>query len=172
MIELAKSIPSFPNPNILENYHTQAEIAVIRRREAYQAIQAERRNATTAMENLLGKKLKYATAQETYDAARILNLDVHDPRISTSKKTEKVALTHQEVSAPVTRRNPDPRIPRPGSRGGVPRLVSISSAAGPARNTRSRSPRKRPADDHPAGQGLPKKKKKNVTFPDGRGLEI
>jgi hypothetical protein len=191
MIEKAKGTRGFPNPNILENYHTQAEIVQIRRREAHEAIEKERKNATVAIEKLLGKKIANITTQERDDTARKLNLDVHDPRIPTPGgiPAKQARLTTGQVNAPATRGNP--RAGRGGGRvgTGVPNLTRVDSPTGPAKNTRSRSPKKTAADDQPAGQGSskkraadnqpasqgsPKKKKtgKNVTIAEGVGKAI
>jgi len=174
MIEEAKGIPGFPNPDILENYHTQAEIVQIRRREAHEAMEKERENATAAIGKLLGKKIANITTKERENAARTLKLDVYDPRIATIGRTapKKGRATTGQVNTPTTRGHS-----RQAGHGGgredfsVPNLTRVDSPAGPARNTRSRSPKKRAADDQPAGQGLPKKKKtgENATIVEGVG---
>lgn len=139
--EEAKSQPGFPDPNILENYHTPAEIAKIKRREDFERDQQEKQNAVDAIEEHLGKKIAKATQEEQTKAMNTLKINPFDPRLPTPGKTPAKKTKKSGVAAIKTE------------------LPPVGSPQGPARNTRSKSPVKRPATNPPAGEASPKKKK-------------
>lgn len=140
--EEAKKQPGFPDPNILENYHTAAEIAKIRRKETFEKDQQEKQNAIDAIEKHLGKKIAKATDAEQNQAMDVLKINPFDPRLPTPSATPAKKVQNSGVAALK-----------------VAALPSFGSPQGPARNTRSKSPVKRPATNPPAGEASPKKKK-------------
>lgn len=76
IIEAAKRTPGMPDPNILENYHTQPEIEGLVRQENWDRHVQEVEIANKAIEDLTGRKIKNLTAAERNQACLDLKIDL------------------------------------------------------------------------------------------------
>ncbi|CZR56165.1 uncharacterized protein PAC_06053 [Phialocephala subalpina] len=98
LIEAAKNLPGFPNGNILENYHTPAEIRAMKQREAFDRVQNELECAQKAIVKVVnkGKRNKkdhktfaQVTPQEFSMACDALKIDKQTGRFRPNDPNEK-----------------------------------------------------------------------------------
>jgi hypothetical protein len=75
VIEIAKKIPGFPDPAILEYYHTPEEIVQIKAHEKYMLDLTEIQQGIAAVERHTGKKIGELTIDERVAAQNALCID-------------------------------------------------------------------------------------------------
>jgi hypothetical protein len=72
---LAKRVPAFPNPQILEYYHTPEEIRGIKMIKEWNEYYLQRRVASAAVEKHTGKKFESLSPEEQEEAYTALGID-------------------------------------------------------------------------------------------------
>ncbi|KAF4627606.1 hypothetical protein G7Y89_g10551 [Cudoniella acicularis] len=149
-IEIAKTLAGFPDPNVLENYHTQAEIEKIKRRQAYELDVQAAEQQKQEIETFVGKLFNRLTVQEQGDAQRALGIDPYGPRPSA-----RTATGADTRDAPRSRGRGVGRASR-----GATNITTRGrgSPQGSSRNRRSKSPlKKRGAGTRSGRQSPPKR---------------
>ena len=152
LIEYAKKAGDpFPDGNILEYYHTPAEIAEIKRQEDDEMAQAEVAKANMAIEKHVRKKLEKMTDEEVMKARMELRIDAYTGKFLPRMANVEAEMNRRGEEGMEKGKGGGIAERRAAKKGGVASPVPVNTKGGEegevgqSSNTRSKSPQKRNA---------------------------